>query len=564
MSLKRQKATGAPSDPGLKWRILRGARRCVQVFFLLLFLWLIGRSASATGAVHDAVSSTSVSYPVEFFLNIDPFVGIMVLLSTGTVPGAVLWGLVTLISGFFLGRAFCGWVCPMGTLNHIFAETKPTLKGSRRIKANKTRPYQKVKYLILTGAAAAALFGSAVGGLLDPLCLATRGIALTVLPIAEWCVRTAIGAAARSDIGALQFMADGLSDLADTGFFNGEGTLVEGGVVLSVVFIAVLAVNRFIPRFWCRGLCPLGALLGLSGRFGLFTLRKDESSCTNCKKCELSCQGAASPLPGEPWRRSECDFCMNCTAACTKSHSLSFGLSGYITNEKASLDIRRRHLLTGAAAGAALVPTLRTGVLNSADGRPSPSRIRPPGSLNEKEFLSRCIRCGQCMKICPNNALHPALEESGVEGLWTPVLIPKIGYCEPTCTLCSQVCPTGAIRPVRENEKNGSEGEKLLKIGTAFIDRGRCLPWAMNTPCIVCEEFCPASPKAIVIDEAPARGSSVVLKRPVIRPDRCTGCGACEHVCPVNDKAAIRISCVGESRDPSNTLLQEKRSTKAD
>jgi formate hydrogenlyase subunit 6/NADH:ubiquinone oxidoreductase subunit I len=247
---------------------------------------------------------------------------------------------------------------------------------------------------------------------------------------------------------------------------------------------------------------------------------------------------------------------MNCLAACDKQHALSLGLAGAKGDEQDAPDIKRRHVVTGTAAGAALVPALRTGALGSVEGRPNPDRIRPPGSVSEQRFLNRCIRCGQCMKICPSNALHPALDEAGVEGLWTPVLVPRIGYCEPTCTLCTDVCPTGAIQSVTEKEKVG-KGAPLVRIGTAFIERGRCLPWAMSTPCIVCEEFCPVSPKAIVLKEETVTvdGETKTLKRPYVRPERCNGCGACEFICPVNDRAAVRVSSVGESRDAENSLL---------
>src|SRR5207302_8853538 len=130
--------------------------------------------------------------------------------------------------------------------------------------------------------------------------------------------------------------------------------------------------------------------------------------------------------------------------------------------------------------------------------------IRPPGSVEEREFLERCIRCAECMKVCPNNALHPAFFEAGIEGSWTPILIARIGYCEHSCVLCGQVCPTGAIQKITEKEKLGA-GVPPIKIGTAFYNVGRCLPWAMQTPCIVCEEFCPTSPKAIWVEEVVAQ-----------------------------------------------------------
>ena len=96
--------------------------------------------------------------------------------------------------------------------------------------------------------------------------------------------------------------------------------------------------------------------------------------------------------------------------------------------------------------------------------------------------------------------LQPALFEAGLEGLWTPIMISKMGWCELNCTLCSQVCPTGAIREISIVEKLGIgpfEGKGPIKTGTAFYNQGRCLPWAMDTSCVVCEEVCPVSPKAI-------------------------------------------------------------------
>jgi ferredoxin len=196
--------------------------------------------------------------------------------------------------------------------------------------------------------------------------------------------------------------------------------------------------------------------------------------------------------------------------------------------------------------------------------------IRPPGAVEERAFLERCIRCAECMKVCPNNALHPAFFEAGVEGLWTPILIPRIGYCEFSCVLCGQVCPTGAIQKITENEKLG-QGVPAIKIGTAFYNQGRCLPWSMQTPCIVCEEFCPTSPKAIWVEEveAPVRDSkagpsgeqpamlTVKLQRPHVDPSLCIGCGACEKVCPVQDQPAVYITSVGESRSKSNVILLE-------
>src|SRR4030067_3603969 len=135
----------------------------------------------------------------------------------------------------------------------------------------------------------------------------------------------------------------------------------------------------------------------------------------------------------------------------------------------------------------------------------------------EEDFLARCVRCGQCMKICPNNALHPAGLETGWEGIFTPVLIPRIGYCEHTCVICGHACPTGAILPLDIKAKIGYTDTPPNRIGTAFFEKGRCLPWAMGTTCIVCEEWCPTSPKAIWLEEVEVKdrnGHPAILKLP--------------------------------------------------
>jgi len=117
------------------------------------------------------------------------------------------------------------------------------------------------------------------------------------------------------------------------------------------------------------------------------------------------------------------------------------------------------------------------------------------------------------MRVCPTNIIHPAGFQSGLEGLWTPVLNFRVGTsgCQYNCIACGQFCPTAAIRPLTMEEKHGTENFAAagpIRLGSAFVDRGRCLPWAMDKPCIVCEENCPVSPKAIFTrkDFSPLRG----------------------------------------------------------
>jgi len=142
------------------------------------------------------------------------------------------------------------------------------------------------------------------------------------------------------------------------------------------------------------------------------------------------------------------------------------------------------------------------------------------------------------MKICPTTALQPALTEAGLAGLWTPLVVPRVGYCDYACTACGQVCPSGAI-PLLELEK-----KRLAVIGKASIDKDRCLPWASGVSCVVCEEMCPTPQKSIRLEDVQVTNSSgelVNVKRPSVLRDLCIGCGICEYHCPLEGTAAIRV-----------------------
>ena len=163
-------------------------------------------------------------------------------------------------------------------------------------------------------------------------------------------------------------------------------------------------------------------------------------------------------------------------------------------------DLSRRGLVMGGAVGLFTGPVLRLGGLTGPNN--NPNLIRPPGALDEERFLARCLRCGQCMRACPSNIIQPALTEAGPEGLWTPAINYRLGDsgCQVNCIACGQVCPTAAIRPLSVEEKRG-QGDYAasgpIRLGEALVDRSRCLPWALDRPCIVCQELCPVSPKAI-------------------------------------------------------------------
>jgi MauM/NapG family ferredoxin protein len=212
----------------------------------------------------------------------------------------------------------------------------------------------------------------------------------------------------------------------------------------------------------------------------------------------------------------------------------------------ARLDIKRRHLLIGGIAGlgGGLIfhaqPSAQNGAASLPQPAPDPELIRPPGALAGDDFLARCIRCGECMKACPTNSIQAAFLESGLEGMWSPLLKMRVGYCEYHCNLCSEVCPTGAIGkiPIEKKQK--------LKIGLSMVDKNRCVTYAYGRECQLCYDQCPLPTKAItMVTASVTRGDKTFpLKQPQVDSKLCIGCGICENKCPVAGEAAIRVASI--------------------
>jgi polyferredoxin len=490
--------------PWPKWARLR---RVSQAVFLILFIGLLWRTDSFA----------------RWFLQADPLVAIGNAIATRALYRGLLWSLAILLPTLFLGRFFCGWICPLGTVLHLAGSgPSPWKRGARRVASNRYRPWQVTKYWLLAALLVSALLGVGLLLAFDPIALLVRSLGGSVLPGLDWW------------------------SLRPPHFHQ--------AFLLALILAGLIAANLRVTRFWCRALCPLGALLGTVSRWSILGLEKDAAACGDCQRCLLGCQGGDDPIPGAKWRKVECHLCLNCVTDCPHG-SLRFGFFPQRAAVIDAPDLRRRQVLTGAMAGLALAPVLR------AEGESHP--LRPPGAVAESAFLARCIRCGECTRACPSNALQPAWSEAGVAGLWTPVLVPRVGYCAASCTICGTVCPTGAIWEFSAREK-GWVGERTeadappIRVGTAFYDRGRCLPWAMATECIVCEEWCPTSPKAIYLRPAEVTapdGSVKTVRQPYLDPRRCVGCGACEFACPVRGTPAIYVTSAGESRAAAHQML---------
>jgi polyferredoxin len=508
----------------------RTARRLSQAAFLALFLVLLVKT--------DYGGRDELAYPVKVFLDADLLVLATSLLSARKVPAALFLALVFLPVTLLFGRAFCGWVCPFGALHHAAGFAGKPAAPERGVKTAGSR----WKYLVLLFFAGAALLGLQAAGILDPISFLIRSLSLSILPAVNAALRGILEWGYALPSRPVSDVFDGAYSFLQAHFLSFHLSRYGQAFLFFLLFTGALALNRYRTRFFCRFVCPLGALLGLFSRFGLLRLSMNDR-CTRCMKCRDVCAGGANPHEAGNWSPSECVTCFNCSAVCPESAlSWKFALD---RGTKDRVDAGRRSVLAALSLGAGSALVLKATPTSAV---PVPSLVRPPGSRREDDFLSRCVRCGECMKVCITGGLQPTLLEAGVEGIWTPLLVSRIGYCEYNCTLCGQVCPTSAIDRLSVEEK------RKTVIGLAFVDPSRCIPFAQGTPCIVCEEHCPTPKKAIVFREQPGKGGAPV-RVPVVETELCIGCGICEYKCPVTDLAGIRVTSIGESRNPHNRLL---------
>lgn len=155
--------------------------------------------------------------------------------------------------------------------------------------------------------------------------------------------------------------------------------------------------------------------------------------------------------------------------------------------------------------------------------------LRPPGAIEETTFVALCTRCGNCMRACPHSIIERDLGENGWAGILTPVLSFENDYCREDCTQCTEVCPSGAIIRVLPDEKPN------IRIGLPRVDMDICL-LSEDRECSACMRWCPYDAIRYIFSEA------TYSLTPVVNPDRCNGCGACQTACPTKPVKAIRIA----------------------
>ncbi|MDH4211298.1 MAG: 4Fe-4S binding protein [candidate division WOR-3 bacterium] len=480
----------------MKLRIKRARiiRWTIQILFLGLFI--------------AAFIQTRYSVPVTFqnlFFKFDPLILLVVSIAYRTFITAAILSLLIVAATIFFGRFFCGFVCPLGTTIDIFdvfvkkrKKTEPLLRNG--------------KYLTLIFLLIAAGLGISFLHFLDPLAIFERTLTLVFYPAAMYI----------------------------SSIFNiGVRTFYTESAIAVALFSLILGLNFINRRFWCRNACPLGGLLALLSKSAVFKFSFAEG-CTECGICEKVCPTDAISIEKMKVDSGECIDCLRCLYECPQNV-----LEYKISLAPSYLDLSRRQLI-GALGASIIVAPLANSLLHR---RLSGRLIRPPGSIPEPDFLDTCIHCGKCMKVCPTNGLQPCILEAGVNGLWTPRLAARIGGCEKNCNMCGQICPTSAIRNLSPEEKT------YAKMGTAVIDRARCIAWEQDRVCLICDEACPYA----AISSLSETVRNTTLLRPFIDEQICTGCGLCEARCPIEGRAAIEVYSIGEERMRRGSYITEEK-----
>jgi ferredoxin len=465
----------------------------------------------------------------ETFLILDPLVSISTALAAKAWVWSLVFAAVILLVGVLVPRGFCGYICPLGTLIDLF----DWAVGRRitRFRVPDNGWWVHLKYYLLLGALVAALGGVLLTGFVAAIPIITRGMLYVLGP---------------------------LHTASSRGWHN-VPPLHAGHFLSLALFLGVLGLGLLRPRFWCKYVCPSGAVFSV-GNLLRASQRHVESSCIHCNKCVEVCPFDAIK-PDFTTRTTDCTLCQTCGGVCP-TQAIKFverwnGVQLKVLNDPPTGETRlgRRGFLSAAVGTTAatlgglslagLTRAYGAGAAHSAGFLP----VRPPGSVPEPQFLQLCIRCGECFKACPNDVLQPLAFQQGLEGLWTPHVVADWAGCESSCNACGQVCPTGAIRALPLEEK------RVARMGLAVVNQQTCLPFAEREACQLCVDECHAAGYHAIeftrvgteVDERGRPLENTGFLAPVVLPERCVGCGLCQTRCygiNVAEKGLLRESAI--------------------
>ncbi|HFE63798.1 MAG TPA: 4Fe-4S binding protein, partial [Caldithrix sp.] len=355
------------------------SRRLVQILFGLFFLFLFLR----------ARYPYEVNIPSDLMLRFSPLAPVFYFIDTLHLPLFFWPAILILFLTPFLGRFFCGWVCPLGTSLDIASHI---IKSPSNKRSARWAKFRWVKFGILSGALLLAVFSLNIWGYFDPLAIMTRFTTVLFYPLfALFSNQVLIGA---TKVPALESIAYPVYDWFKAVVMpENQPHLLEVFSIL-LLFVFIFGLEKLSRRFWCRNLCPAGALLGFLSQFRFYERIVGES-CPVCNRCQVECKMNAIPEGKvKETNKVECIECFSCSEKCppnAKSITYRFRRKPYYSKP----DFARRQFLGTMAAGATTIGLLSIGLPHKSE---SARQIRPPGAIPENEFLDRCIRCLECVR----------------------------------------------------------------------------------------------------------------------------------------------------------------------
>jgi polyferredoxin len=271
---------------------MKAVRRGVQLFFLLFSVFIGYRFHQFVLHFEDP-TLPFVPRPtsVDAFLPISGLMSLKYFVWSGTVepmhPAAMVIFAAVLLVALFLRKGFCGWMCPVGLISESLA------KGFRRLTGRDPRMplapdigLRFIKYFLM------ALF------------LLLIGVALTPNMMVLFFITDYYKAV---DVRMLRFFTD-------------------MSLLTLVVLLALGALSLIYKGFWCRYLCPYGALLGLLGRLGPLAVRRDPEKCIGCHSCTRTCPSLIRVEEKESVKSAECIGCLSCVSGCPAEGALEVGV----------------------------------------------------------------------------------------------------------------------------------------------------------------------------------------------------------------------------------------------
>ncbi len=420
--------------------------------------------------------------------------------------------LFILLFTLLAGRWYCSFLCPLGIIQDIFIRLRFFLKKKFKYISS----FHKVQYLIL-----GIIILSVAGGsfiflqLLDPFSFSTRILTGVFYPLYSF---------------VSQSLLQGLRELNIYYNYHPEYSGLDAVfyIFYFCCFLAIACLSFFRGRLYCNLICPLGFVLGLVSRISLYRLQLDQNRCTRCGECEKVCKAGCINLAAPKIDIERCVYCFNCLAVCrfdAVHYTNVFHLHKINQYERRDFLRCSAPLLWVLAAGAVL--PFKTLLSRKIITNPHLPAV-PPGASGVEHLINHCTGCSACINICPTRVLQPGLKEYSASGILMPYMDYDKGFCEYECNLCTRVCPTGALQPLTVAAK------KKVQLGQVRLVKDYCIVYRYGDQCGACAEHCPT--KAVFM--VPWQGISA----PEVRPHICTGCGACENVCPARPEKAVTVT----------------------